>query len=723
MPDGPSARRASSLAQAWADGLARAVYLPMSRQELAVFVEVATRRLAGAAAARTPDLDAARDVGISLVRSGLLADVVTSATSVALSTHLPAVVARAGAADAAAVAAQLQGAVIDGYVSATRRRVLSEQESVRRAEVEARRQTEEALRASEARFRAIFTEADLGIGIADMTGQIVEANQAFASMLGYTVAEFCRLRVMDFVYADDAPGMWHLYQDIIDGRRDSARVQKRYRHRDGHVVWTELTASLVRDRDGTPRYTVAMVEDITARLRLQEKLRHQALHDPLTQLPNRTLFQDRLCAAFARHGSQVGVCYLDLDRFKIVNDSIGHDVGDALLVAIARRLRDVVCARGHLVARMGGDEFVILVEDPPDGELASLADDVLSAVSQPVQVNGHELRVSASMGVVEQQVDQTTPADVLKAADATLYWAKSDGRNRWAVFDADRNAREITRYTLAASLVPGLAFDQFTVHYQPIVDLDGGATRGVEALVRWSHPTLGRLEPDQFIDLAEETGYIVALGRHVLAEACHQVARWNADNPEAELFVSVNLAVRQAHESSLVDDVTDALTASGLPGNLLQLELTESALLGPEGEAVDALTHLADNGIRIAIDDFGTGYSNLGYLPRLPLHTLKLAGVLVEVPHGSTTGGSPFVANLITLAHGLGLHVTAEGVETHGQAARLRAGGCDTAQGWLFGRPEPWPQTVRSHLSPAARHSAPAGRGYPHSARPIRRPS
>ncbi|MFN8078604.1 MAG: EAL domain-containing protein [Kineosporiaceae bacterium] len=247
---------------------------------------------------------------------------------------------------------------------------------------------------------------------------------------------------------------------------------------------------------------------------------------------------------------------------------------------------------------------------------------------------------------------------------------------------------------------PALDAGEFAVHYQPIVDLLDGRIRGLEALVRWHHPTLGWLEPERFVDLAEETGAIVPLGRHVLQQACAQVALWNRGHPDHELFVSVNVAMRQTNEPGLVDDVAQALYRSGLPGRLLQLELTESELLDPEGGAVEALTALADTDVRIAIDDFGTGYSNLGYLPQLPLHTLKLASALVA---GELLADrSPFLSGLITFAHDLGLHVTAEGVETSCQAERLRDNGCDTAQGWWFGRPATWPRLVREHLGPVA---------------------
>jgi diguanylate cyclase (GGDEF)-like protein/PAS domain S-box-containing protein len=694
--DRPSIRDAAEapLAAPWTAELARSTFLPMTRAELNRFLTESSSRLRAAATSEPVDRVAARRVGESLVDADLVAPAVLPATVGVLGLRLAPVARSAGARCPDAAAAEVQAALTDGYLTRLRARILDEQEMVRRAEVQARRQTERALRSSEARFRTIFANAGIGIGIADMSGRIIDANTAFASMLGYTVEEFCRLRVTDFVYPDDADGMWDLYREIIDGARDSARVEKRYRHRDGYIVWTDLTASLIRDPGGAPLYTVAMAEDITTRRELQERLRRQALHDPLTLLPNRTLFQDRLNALFARPGSRVGVCYLDLDRFKAVNDRLGHDVGDRLLLRVAERLDKCVSTRGHLVARMGGDEFVILVEDPPEDELALLAETVLGELAEPVDVDEHRLVVSASIGVVECHVADTTPADVLKAADVTLYWAKAEGRNRWSRFDAERNARDMTRYTLSATLVPGLERDEFRVEYQPIVGLADGRARGVEALVRWAHPDLGRLGPDQFIDLAEENGTIVALGRRVLLEACERGAARNRAHPGAELFVSVNLSVRQAEDPDLVGDVARILERTGFPPRLLQLELTESALLGPAGRPVEAITALARMGVRIAVDDFGTGYSNLGYLPRLPLHTLKLAGVLVEGLRDPTTGADPIVASLIVLSHALGLHITAEGVETPAQAEQLRAEGCDTAQGWLYARPGPWAEVA-----------------------------
>ncbi len=707
---GPTTGLASGLdafVGAWTAALAEQIYLPMSRGELERFLGRLAVRLAGAAAGEPFDDAAARRVGATLVEADLVGLDVLAATVQALGNHpITAVgcmrvtpdgvgVAGDGAAgnsacrDGARLPA-LQAAVIAGYVARLWERILDQQESVRQAEVTARRQVESALRSSEARFRAVFANAGIGIGLADMSGRIVDANQAFAGMLGYTIGEFCGLQVGDFVYPDDTAGMWDTYQEIITGRRDYVQLEKRYRHRDGSIVWTNLTVSLIRDAQGDPQYTVAMVEDISGRHELQERLRYQATHDPLTSLPNRALFQERLAAALTGSGGRVGVCYLDLDGFKMVNDRLGHDTGDALLVAVAARLDGCLSDRRRLLARMGGDEFVVLVEDPRPGELPGIAEAVLAALAAPFTLAEHELPVSASIGLVDCEPGSMTAAELLKAADVTLYWAKSDGRGRWATFDPERNRRDITRYTLSTTMLAGLHREEFWLAYQPLVRLADGGLRGVEALVRWRHPTFGELTPEHFIELAEETGAIVPLGRRVLEQACAQAVVWNSAHPEANLLVSVNLSVRQATEPGLVGDIARILHDAGLRPDLLQLELTESALMGPAGRPADALRELRKLGVRIAVDDFGTGYSNLAYLGRLPLHELKLAGSLIDglrAPGGPPPADELIVAALVSLAHTLGLTLTAEGVETRDQAERLRAMGCDTAQGWHFARP------------------------------------
>ncbi|MER7890911.1 bifunctional diguanylate cyclase/phosphodiesterase [Micromonospora sp. NPDC094482] len=427
----------------------------------------------------------------------------------------------------------------------------------------------------------------------------------------------------------------------------------------------------------------------------EARFRHQATHDPLTDLPNRTLFTERLTAALnepGRGAERIGLCFLDLDRFKVVNDSLGHQIGDRLLTRVAERLRRAL--DGHLVARLGGDEFVVLVERTGGtDDVVAVAEAALTAVSEPAVVDGHELSVTASIGIVERQIAGSTPGDLMRAADSTLHWAKAAGGARWAVYDADRNRRELARYALSAAIPAALERGEFYLDYQPLTSLRDGTLLGVEALVRWRHPELGVLHPNSFIGLAEETGLIVPLGAWVLAEACREAERWSARG-ELAPFVSVNLAVRQVHRPGLVQEVRGLLQRTGLPPERLQLEITESTMMSTTGEPVRALRVLADLGVRIAIDDFGTGYSNLAYLRDLPVTELKVAGEFVaglRVPavEPANRTDERILASLVSLAHALDLTVTAEGVETVGQAERLRAIGCDAGQGWHFGRPAP----------------------------------
>ncbi|MEU8374394.1 bifunctional diguanylate cyclase/phosphodiesterase [Micromonospora sp. NPDC048894] len=428
----------------------------------------------------------------------------------------------------------------------------------------------------------------------------------------------------------------------------------------------------------------------------ESRFRHQATHDPLTDLPNRTLFTERLAAAInapGRGADRVGVCFLDLDRFKVVNDSLGHQLGDALLVQMAQRLRRALGE--HLVARLGGDEFVILVERTGGtDDVVKAAEAALAAVSEPALVDGHELSVTASVGIVERPVAGTTPGELMRAADSTLHWAKAAGGARWALFDPARHRTELARYALSAAIPAALDRGEFFLDYQPLTSLRDGTLLGVEALVRWRHPELGVLRPDSFIGLAEETGLIVRLGGWVLAEACREAESWGADGGPAP-FVSVNLAVRQVNRPDLVQEVRGLLAQTGLPPQRLQLEITESTMMSAGAEdPVRALRALNDLGVRIAIDDFGTGYSNLAYLRDLPVTELKMAGEFVtglrapQVDPASRTD-ERILASLVSLAHALDLTVTAEGVETADQADLLRAIGCDAGQGWHFGRPAP----------------------------------
>ncbi|MFI5762670.1 MULTISPECIES: putative bifunctional diguanylate cyclase/phosphodiesterase [unclassified Streptomyces] len=550
-------------------------------------------------------------------------------------------------------------------------------------------------------FRAAFHAAHLPMAVVDRTGHIAGANQALAALLGSEPQLLAGQSAAELVDLASEARTWQAYKEVLRGRQARLRCTRRLKHPDGHSLWTEITLGPV---PGTGDVLLS-VADISDRRDLQARLRHLQMHDPVTRLANRALFFERLSAAleassYGQGGTgRIGLCYLDLDGFKAVNDTLGHRVGDRLLTAVAQRLTQ--CADqsgygrtgGHLVARLGGDEFALLVEESTGTEqLADLARSVLAAVQEPFDLAGQRLSVSASIGVVERAAAGTSATGLMQAADTTLYWAKADGKARWTLFDPERNAHRMTRQALSSTLRPAVERGEFIVEYQPLVDLESGAVRGVEALVRWNHPQFGLLTPNRFIGIAEEDGSIVQLGRWVLRTACRQARRWQIEQPsDSPVFVSVNVAVRQVWDSDLVGDVAEILAETGLAPQLLQLELTESAVMGSAGRPLQALQALSDMGVRIAIDDFGTGYSNLAYLSRLPVSVLKLDGSFVRgfrYEEGShpNPADETIVEALVQLAHRLGLTVTAECVETAGQAARLRRVGCDTGQGWLYSR-------------------------------------
>ncbi|MER7284059.1 EAL domain-containing protein [Dactylosporangium sp. NPDC000244] len=681
-------RAAERMARAWSLAIAGTSYVSMNGLEVQDFLTSLSTRVIQALTAEAFDPTDVREVGSTLVAAHFTEPTTLERTLAVLAEQF-------GNAPVKRVA-QIQGALASGYALALRDRVLEEQEEIRTAALWARARAEEGRRVSEARFQAIFAGAAIGMSVSTIDGQVIEVNQALCDMLGYSAEELRSMSFEDFVLPEDPPTAGAMFEEVLSGGRDQFRIEKPYVHKDGHRVWTDLVASIIRDEDGRPRWMVAMFEDITERYLLQVRLRHQALHDPLTQLPNRTLFFERLGALLdgARDDegqgdeARVGVCYLDVDGFKVINDTLGHDVGDQLLQTVARRLARSISGDRQLVARMGGDEFVVLVEQCGGiDEVVAVAEKALDTVRAPVHVGGHEISISASIGVVEQPLLGTSAAELMKAADTTLYWAKADGRNRLALFDAERHTREVKRYELSASMPAALERREFFVEYQPLVRLGDGVTIGVEALVRWRHPRFGVLGPDAFIGMAEETGLIVPLGRWVLHEACLQAAEWRRAVGDRAPIMSVNLAVRQMRDRTIVRDVRAILEQTGLPPEGLQLELTESAVMSTGDDPIEALNALAALGPRIAIDDFGTGYSNFAYLRNLPVHSLKLAGSFVaglRPPERPDPVDQEIVAAVIGLAHTLKLSVTAEGVETAEQASRLLELGCDTAQGWYY---------------------------------------
>lgn len=558
-------------------------------------------------------------------------------------------------------------------------------------------------------YRAAFNAARLPMAVIDREGVVLDANPALGSLLGADPSRLIARSAADLADLREDPRTWSEYRDVLLGRRSRLCCTRRLKHPDGHALWAEITVEPVPDSCSV----LLSMADISDRRDLQGRLRHLQMHDPVTRLPNRNLFFERLssaleAAAYDRGGTgRIGLCYLDLDGFKAINDTLGHRVGDRLLGAVAQRLTECAAPGGHLVARLGGDEFALLVRDSTGTEqLCELARSVLAALQRPFDVAGQRLSVSASIGVVERPAAGTHTTWLMQAADTTLYWAKEDGKARWTLFDPERNAHRMTRQALSSTLRPAVEREEFVLDYQPLVGLVDGVVKGVEALVRWEHPRFGRLSPNRFISLAEENGAIVPLGRWVLRTACRQARAWQLAHPHNPLTVSVNVAVRQVWDSDLVADVAAILAETGLPPHLLELELTESAVMGSAGRPLQALLRLSEMGVAIAIDDFGTGYSNLAYLSRLPVSTLKLDGSFVQgfrAEEHPNPADETIVQALVELAHRLGLTVTAECVESAEQAERLARIGCDTGQGWFYSRPVP-PEQISAMIGghPAA---------------------
>ncbi|MDP9478859.1 MAG: EAL domain-containing protein [Actinomycetota bacterium] len=461
--------------------------------------------------------------------------------------------------------------------------------------------------------------------------------------------------------------------------------------RDGLRVTVESRQMLVETSDGS-RQVLETNRDISERKALEHELTHQALHDGLTGLPNRVLFLDRLDHALARLGrsdSSVAVLFLDLDDFKIVNDSLGHEAGDNLLVAVSGRLRD--CLReDDTLARLGGDEFTVLLEEIPDASEASLiAERVMQTFTLPFDVAGREVFVSCSVGVSLSDSAQSQPQELLRDADVAMYRAKAGGKGRRALYEPGMGTRARARLELESALRRALAQGELRVHYQPKVRLGSDRIAGMEALVRWEHPERGLIPPSEFVPLSEETGLILPVGRWVLEEACRQAKEWQKRYPtDPPLPISVNLSVRQFRHQGLVEDVAEALRKAGLEPSCLELEVTESAVMDDVEAAIATMGELKGLGVGLSIDDFGTGHSSLNYLRRFPVDELKIDKSFVD-GLGKEAKGTAIMRTMTMLARALGLTVVAEGVEDAEQLACLREMECDLAQGYYFARPMP----------------------------------
>ncbi len=548
-----------------------------------------------------------------------------------------------------------------------------------------------ALRESEERFRSAFDYAPIGIALVSPNGKWLKVNRAICNILGYSEEEFLERDYQSMILPSDLGETLVLLHELLSSKTPTCQLEQRYLHKNGEIVWSSWSVSRVRENHDENQHLIFQIQDITDKKIAEEKLQYEATHDSLTDLPNRAYFMSRLEQALEkaldnpRH--KVNVLFIDLDRFKIVNDSLGHVVGDQLLVRIASHLQD--CLRpSDLVARLGGDEFIILVEGKYDqSEIIKIAERVQEKFANPFNLNGHEVYSSASIGILQSTDHHLIAEDMMRDADTAMYQAKRAGKARHEVFDP--NMHEVAKETLKleTDLRRAVENKDFTVFYQPIYSICDEEIEGFEALARWNHSTLGSVPPDKFIPLAEEIGLIDSLGEQILRTACLQMKSIEKDYSTAKpLVLNVNLSCKQFAKPQLVETIQKILDETGFPAENLKLEITETVFFEHKERAIEMLTKLRDLGIEINIDDFGTGYSNLSYLTQLPISTLKIDRTFIETIE-SESQNLEIVQTIITLARSLGMKVIAEGVETKIQLDRLKELNCEGAQGYYFARP------------------------------------
>jgi diguanylate cyclase (GGDEF)-like protein/PAS domain S-box-containing protein len=555
------------------------------------------------------------------------------------------------------------------------------------AEVEERKAAERAVRASEERFRSLVQNSSDVISIVDADGGVRYHSESVRRVLGYDPAELVDGDPLSLVHPDDRERVARFVAEAALRPGVTAAETWRMRHRDGTWLHSETVAANLLE-DPNVRGLVLNTRDVSDRKELEAQLVHQAFHDGLTGLANRTLFAERVEHALARPGQEdLAVLFIDLDDFKHVNDSLGHAAGDQLLIAAARRLQG--CLRPtDTAARLGGDEFAVLLERVADPDSASaVAGRVLDTLHKPFGLNGRTIPIKASLGVATGRPGADEVEELLRNADVAMYAAKAGGKDRFELFHPDMHEDMLQRLELEAELRHAAGRDQLVLHYQPIVELVSGRITRVEALVRWDHPTRGLLPPAAFIPLAEEQGLIGPIGAWVLLQSCLQARRWQDQFPDAPpLSIHVNLSGRQLEERALVGEVVHALELSRLSPRLLTLEITESVLV-TDIEAMSArLRELKGLGVLLAIDDFGTGYSSLSYLRRFPIDMLKIDKAFVD-GIGQGREDTALAHAIVKLSHTLQLHAVAEGIEQAEQAAHLAALGCQDGQGYLFARP------------------------------------
>jgi diguanylate cyclase (GGDEF)-like protein/PAS domain S-box-containing protein len=552
-----------------------------------------------------------------------------------------------------------------------------------------------ALKEREEQFRSAFDHA-AGMALVSLEGRWEKVNQSLCEILGYSEAEMLATNFQSQTHPDDlGTDLNQLYQ-LTENNVGTSQTEKRFFHKDGQDVWVLQSVSLVRDDGENPLHYIFQILDVTERKEAEEKIYHAAFHDGLTGLPNRILLTERLSLAVERakrHSTyQFAVLFIDLDRFKFINDSLGHQYGDLLLIQVAERLQQCV-RKLDTVARLGGDEFAILLDGVEGLENAApTAERMQEQLTTPFDLNGKEAHISGSIGIAVSTTGYQCPEDILRDSDLAMYRAKANGKACHELFDQSLHDRAVQQMEMETALRHAIENQELKIYYQSIMRLEAGTISGFEALVRWQHPTRGLIPPVEFIPLAEETGLIVALDLYVLREACRQTVVWHnqfpSATPQSQLTISANLSAHHFKQPDLVEQVEAILTQTGIDPRCVRLEVTESLVIADPAQAAEILHKLKALGVKLSLDDFGTGYSSLSYLHRFPFDILKIDRSFVGRLEQDASS-MQIVETIILLAQKMRMDVVAEGIETAHQQQHLRTLGCRFGQGYLFSKPVP----------------------------------
>ncbi|CAG7627820.1 hypothetical protein PAESOLCIP111_02956 [Paenibacillus solanacearum] len=557
-----------------------------------------------------------------------------------------------------------------------------------RNDITFRRQVEEELRQSEEKYRLITENSSDLISVIHADGSFAYCSPSHKDLLGYDPTAMPSRDMLQWIHEKDRQNVYDSFRSLLAEGQAVSPLEYRVRALNGEYYCVETTINpIVAQAADDVQRLVLITRDITERKKSEQAIYHLAYHDTLTDLPNRRLFMDRLrkeTGRAKRIGTLLAVLFLDLDRFKNINDSLGHEMGDLILIETAKRLRD--CVRpDDLVARFAGDEFIILLTDLMSvSEVETVSEHIQASLQVPFQLGAQSQHISCSLGIAMYPSDGRNPDELLKRADMALYAVKERGRKGYSFFHHEMEERSLERSLLENELQKAIHLEQFHIDYQPKVDLATGQLTGMEALVRWIHPELGRIAPNKFIPIAEETGLIIPLGEWVLRKGCAQNKVWqNQGYPPLKL--SVNLSARQFYQADLLDQIRDILDETGLEPQWLELEVTESIFADIDDAAV-ILQKIRNLGVNMSIDDFGTGYSSFSYIKHLPIDTLKIDASFIRDIHQNKESHA-IVRAILSLAQTLNLNVIAEGVESTEQVAVLSEGGCHQAQGYLFSKP------------------------------------